>query len=244
MKRKKGRPPTNAAAGLSFPLLCSILFSFVCLESTAMASRGILLQLEGAKLQLATITVPVASHGAAAAGREPACVDVLPPPLPPAFAFLATALAAVQRAATDALPFVAHVAGADSLRIVCQKARVGDVFRLLRAQQAALGIQVRDVKRHVSLLPPAGRELADACKAGVAAALAARGWWRLDEHTLLGASPLVPTADGQPVTAASVQMQVHLSRGQTGALALQLLVVPGGCWCKCGASDGCWHWLH
>lgn len=201
-----------------------------------MASKGIALCLEGAKLQLATITVPVAMgpQGAAAnvgpsAHAEPV-PDLLPAPLPPAFATLTAALAAVRHAATNALPFVVQHAGADSLRILCQKARVGDVFRLLRAQQAALGIQVKDVKSHVSLLPPTGQDLADACAAGVAAALVARGWWLQDEHCLLGASPLEPSPDGQAVTAEWVQMQVHLSRDSKGALALQLQVVPGGCW--------------
>ncbi|KAL4457639.1 hypothetical protein ABPG75_012504 [Micractinium tetrahymenae] len=197
-----------------------------------MASKGIALYLEGAKLQLATITVPVAVQGAAAAAAAgpPADAepppDLLPQPLPPSFAALAAALAAVRRAATDALPFIAHVAGADSLRIICQKARVGDVFRLLRAQQAALGIVVKDVKSHVNLLPPAGQELAVACAAGVAAALAARGWWRLDEQCLLSACPLEPSPDGQPVTAGSVQMEMQLTRDDKGALALQLNVLP------------------
>lgn len=205
-----------------------------------MASKGIALYLEGAKLQLASITVPVRTQGSTAAcgplaGDEPP-LDLLPPPLPASFAALAAALAAVRGATTDALPFVAHIAGADSLCIRCQKAKVGDVFRLLRAKQAALGILVKDVKSHVNLLPPVGGELAAACIAAVTAALAARDWWRLDEHCLLGASPLEPQPDRQLVTAGMVQMHVHVAKDQRGALTLQLQVLPGGCWRSTG-----WH---
>lgn len=210
-----------------------------------MTATGVALSLEGARLQLATISAPLAQPASATPGaplqnlgyrsEEPGSSsqpDLLPPPLPPSFAALAAALAAVRAAATPALPFAVHVVGADQLRVVCQKARVADVFKLLRAQQSGLGISIRDVKSHVSLVPPAGEELAQACVAGLAAALQHRGWWQMDEERLLGASPLEPSSDGNVQKCASVRLRMHAAptpEGSKEARKLLLLVLPGGC---------------
>ncbi|PSC72899.1 hypothetical protein C2E20_3898 [Micractinium conductrix] len=177
-------------------------------------AQGVALALEGAALGLATISLPLAAAGAAgapAAQAEDECngPPLLPAPLPPSFAALAAALAAVRALATPELPFAA-VAGDATLRVVCQRAKVADVFKLLRSKQAALGVQLRDVKSCVSLTPPGAEELSGLAGAAVAAALRAHGWWQADEERLLGANPYEPAPDGATRACESVRLSVHV----------------------------------
>ena len=206
-------------------------------------AQGVALALEGAALGLATISLPLAAAGAAgapAAQAEDECngPPLLPAPLPPSFAALAAALAAVRALATPELPFAA-VAGDATLRVVCQRAKVADVFKLLRSKQAALGVQLRDVKSCVSLTPPGAEELSGLAGAAVAAALRAHGWWQADEERLLGANPYEPAPDGATRACESVRLSVHVEPPAEPRQPprLLLLVLPGGC---CRRQEAQW----
>ncbi|PRW56060.1 hypothetical protein C2E21_5110 [Chlorella sorokiniana] len=185
------------------------------------APFGAALTLEGASLQLATITAPLPPLPAALQQQQPAGQPELwPPPPPPRRAQLQAALAAVRRLATPALPFAALAAGEDAVRVVCLKGHTANVFKLLRAQQAALGITLGEVKAAVSLQPLPAPDLEAACSAGLLAALLHRGWHALGEDRLLGASPLVPAADGAAQVCGSLTLRVAAVPGDAARLRL------------------------
>lgn len=200
------------------------------------APFGAALTLEGLTLQLATITAPLPSLLATQQQQQqqPAGQPELwPPPLPPRRAQLQAALTAVRRLTTPALPFAVLAANEDAVRIVCLKTHTANVFKLLRAQQAALGITLGEVKAAVSLQPLPAHELEAACSAGLLVALLQRGWHALGEDRLLGASPLVPTADDAAQVCGSLTLRAAAVPGDT--TRLRLLVRAGGCW----GCDGC-----
>lgn len=193
------------------------------------APFGAALTLEGVSLQLATITaslppLPAAQEQQQQPSDEP---ELWPPPLPPRRAQLQAALAAVRRLATPALPFAALAAGDDAVRVVCPKPQTANVFKLLRTQQAALGITLGEVKAAVSLQPLPDPDLEAACSTGLSAALLHRDWHRLGEGRLLGASPLAPAADGAAQVCGSLTLRVAAVPGH--ATRLRLLVRAGGC---------------
>lgn len=215
---------------------------------------AVALTLERASLQFAAIRVPLrrpaagpalgpASHAPGDDPEQPP--DLLPPPLPPHCAALAAALAAVCALASPALPFAAHVLSADALRVVVPKAHTAAVFKLLRAQQEALGVEVKDVKSHVSLGPLPAAELEAACGAGLAAALLhCGGWHPLGEERLLGASPLAPAPDGAAQACGALTLRVQAVPGD--ATRLRLLVKAGearcswaGLWVLGACLQGC-----
>lgn len=193
---------------------------------------GVALTLERCATDLFAITVGLApppggwdAAEASSAGDEEA-QPLLPPPLPPRCAALNRSLAALRALATPALPFAAHPLGQDQLRVVTPRAHTAAVFKLLRAQQGALGIVVGDLKSCVAKPPLPRDELEAAAAAAVLAGLLHRGWHQLDEDRVLGASVLAPAADAAPQVCGSLTLRVR-AEGD-GTSTLRLLVRAGG----------------
>ena len=152
-------------------------------------------------------------------------LTAMPPPLPPRFARLMRALAAVRALASPALPFAACPLDGGELQVVALKQHLSALFKLLRAKQSSLGVVVStDLQRHIQLKGVPAEEMRQACLAGLLASLQRRGWWQLNEQQLLGRSLLQPAAGGRAQACASLRLDVQLRpHGQ-----LSLLVRPGG----------------
>ena len=185
--------------------------------------------LEGASLQFFTIEVPLAPPATPTDQEdEEQADDLLPTPLPPRFAALSRALAAVRALNSAAAPFAVHAPGQEELRVVTLKPHVAGVFRMLHQRQASCGIVLRDVKSHVAVAPLPAPELGRACACGLLASLLPRGWWQLDEDRLLGTSLLEPAQDGVTQACSSLTVRVHAEPGNKQT-KLYLLVRAGGC---------------
>ena len=119
----------------------------------------------------------------------------------------------MQNLNTSETPFVAAALGCTSIQIVCAKAVVSKLFKLLFAQQAALGVRLVDVKSHVTLAPMDLPELRDTLALDIVGALQRAGWWRLESGQggahLLG-TDVTAAADGRAHIADSVLLRVEI----------------------------------
>lgn len=200
----------------------SLQFSPIRPASSMVSTSCVAIALEGGVPQFACIQAQLAP----CPGMNELDPHVLPPSLPPKFAALRRAVAAVRSLSSAALPFAAHAVGHDQLRAVMLKQHVAGVFRLLRQQQAACGVVIKEVKQHVSLAPLPARELEQALACGIVASLLPQGWWQLDEDRLLGTSLLEPAADGGMQACGSITLRVHAEPAENPS-KLYLLVRAG-----------------
>ena len=84
------------------------------------------------------------------------------------------------------------------------QAVVSKVFKALHSQQAALGIQVGDVKSSITLAPMTGQELAAPLRQAIMTSLCRAGWWALQEDQLLGCN-FLDTVPGRIVECTLVE---------------------------------------
>ena len=84
------------------------------------------------------------------------------------------------------------------------QAVVSKVFKALHSQQAALGIQVGDVKSSIKLAPMTRQELAALLRQAIKTSLCRAGWWALQEDQLLGCN-FLDTVPGRIVECALVE---------------------------------------
>jgi hypothetical protein len=89
------------------------------------------------------------------------------------------------------------------------QASAARLFKLLLAEQARLGVVVKDVKSHVQLTPLTHPEMREACAEAAHCGLEAAGWWRLAGGRFLGADALA-AADGKAHACALLEVQVDL----------------------------------